>query len=158
MMTIRNIGEWDFYRKQTRNGLHRALVVYYPHSMRDAIGGAKIIQREVVPFPALDQVVDYTHATISQKYIAGLRTCRRHMVDAVRLFVGTCQLMHFDDPMFIVVYRAATYKTRLFPPVHDQPVDVVTGLVFFYQPALVDKIAEVLHRLVINFLAVRVYV
>src|ERR1700679_4148551 len=158
MVAIGDIGMRHIGPEKTGDTRYLTPVIHDPDRMADAVIGGKIINGLVVPLPGLDTIVDGIDTPIGQKHIPRLGPYRSHMMDPVGLFVRPGQLMLLYDALLILIHRAPAYKSRLLPAIHHQPVDIVTGLILFYQYPPFYKALQIQSRLVIDFLRMRVHI
>ena len=118
--------------------------------MSDTIRRNKIIQGRVAILPAFNQSIDSGNTPIGQEYIARLRPDSLHVVDPVVFLFRAGQLVLLYNSFFIISHRTAGNQAGLALPIHNEPIDIEAGFVFFEQDPFFDKGLKIFLRLLID--------
>ena len=155
MVSVCNIDRWNFSEKLP-DLLNFLLIVYDPDSVCDLILLGEIIHRSMLHLPALHQGKKLCRITACQKDRACIGITDIHMVNSVLLLVLSCQLMLFNDAVYIVVDGTDAYDSCLGFSLADQLIEIVVRFLVLDQCSLFLESVQIFSGFLINFWIIKV--
>ena len=155
VVTIGNIEEWCFCRKDFLNSVCDLFVGNNPEGVSDPVVSGKIVYR-LLPAHRLLNSVKYGKVRIGKKHRPALGILGFNVADTVFFLFFSGKLVLFYHIVVVIFCRNCSHETCLRVITHDLPIEVETGFAILRHQAVLHEPAEVPCPLLVNLIAVQI--